>query len=144
MEKKKYLIPVIVIAFVLMALGGAIAVGKQAFASNQSNMAGKLAEKLNVPEDQVSTAMDSIRTERHAERAAEISTNLDKAVADGVITAEQKQQILDQKTKQEQFRKENEQWKTDSGIDFDKLRDYHVGLGNGMGMGGRGHGKGME
>lgn len=142
MEKKKYLIPVVAVAFVLMALGGAMAVGKQAFASNQSNMAGKLAEKLNVSEDQVSTAMDSIREERHAERTAEISTNLDKAVTDGVITAEQKQQILDQKTKLEQQRRENEQWKTDSGIDFEKLREYHIG--SGMGMGGRGHGKGMK
>lgn len=142
MTKKKYLIPVISIAFVLMALGGAMAVGKQAFASNQSNMAGKLAEKLNVSEDQVSTAMDSIREERHAERTAEISTNLDKAVTDGVITAEQKQQILDQQAKLEQQRQENEQWQTNSGIDFDKLKDYHIGFGKGMG--GPGHGRGME
>ena len=142
MEKKKYLIPVVAVAFVLTALGGAMAVGKQAFAANNNNMAGELAEKLNVPEDEVSTAMDSIRGERHAERTAEISTNLDKAVTDGVITAEQKQKILDQQAKLKQQREENEQWETDSGIDFDKLRDYHIGLG--MGMGGRGHGKGME
>ncbi|KKR27662.1 MAG: hypothetical protein UT59_C0049G0009, partial [candidate division CPR2 bacterium GW2011_GWD1_39_7] len=71
----------------------------------------------------------------------------DKAATDGVITSDQKQQILDkhielQKQREEQ-RTAMEKWRTESGIDFDKLSEYGIGgFGKGMGMGGPrgGHG----
>jgi len=133
---KKVLIPTI-------ALGLAISAGAgwAATKAANSNMAQKLAEKLGVEQSTVSTALDSIQSERQAERQKEISDSLSKAVADGVITAEQKQAWQDKHTelqqKREQERAEYKQWLTDNGIDETKLHDY-VGKGNGMsnGMGG--------
>ena len=106
------------------------------FGQNRGEMAGQLAQKLNVTEDQVSGALDQIQTENHAARQAEVSSNLDKAVTDGVITAQQKQKIVDEEAKLEQQRADHEKWITDSGIDWTKLRSYKIGM---MGeRGGRG------
>jgi hypothetical protein len=105
--------------------------------ANQVKMSEELAAKLNVSTDKVDAAMGQIHEERQAERKAEISANLDKAVSDGVITAEQKQKILDKQAQNEQEREqkkaEMEKWAADNGIDFSKLKTY------GFGMGGRGH-----
>jgi gamma-glutamyltranspeptidase len=106
-------------------------------------MAKELATKLNVSEEQVSKALDEIRVSHQEERKAEVSTSLDKAVADGVITAEQKQKVLDkmaanqaekqaEKAERKQNREEMEQWFKDNGIDGEKLRSY---------IGGPRHGK---
>jgi hypothetical protein len=58
---------------------------------------------------------------------------LDKAVTDGVITAEQKQKIVDEQAKLEQQQKDHQSWMDSSGIDWTKLKDYHIGM---MGFGG--------
>ncbi len=141
---KKLIIPSIVLG--LLVTGGAAWTATKAANGLGSNMASKLSEKLGVDESQVSSAMDQIREENQAERKSEISSNLDKAVADGVITAEQKQAWLDkhseleaQRTKE---REEYQKWLSDNGIDESKLRDYGVG-GLGAGIGGPGHGRGM-
>lgn len=143
MQKKKIAIGVLVLG---LMIAGAV-VWQTGIASayfggsdSQDTVAQKLADKLNVSKDQVSTAMDELQSEREAERQAEISANLDKAVSDGVITAEQKQKILDKMTemeaKRKQEREEMQKWQEDNGIDWDKLRDYDIGMGGG----GRGHG----
>jgi hypothetical protein len=137
----KVILPAMVLGLVL---GGA-AVYKTGLASarfgadkGNSNMAQGLSEKLNVSKDQVTGAMDQIRTENQEKRRTEISANLDKAVTDGVITADQKQKIVDHKAelqKQREERVANEKkWVADSGIDFSKLAQYHVGfMGEGRG-----------
>ena len=135
---KKVLIPTI-------ALGLAISAGAgwAATRAANSNMAQKLSEKLGIEQSTVSTALDSIRSERQAERQQEISESLDKAVSDGVITAEQKQAWLDKQSelekRREQERAEMQQWLTDNGIDESKLQSY---LGKGMGGMGGGMGRG--
>jgi len=108
------------------------------FGGNSDEMAQNLASKLNISQDTVSSAMSQIREEKQAERTAEISANLDKAVSDGVITTEQKQKILDEEAKLKQQREDHQQWIKDSGIDFSKLKSYGIGM---MGMG-KGKGKG--
>ena len=106
-------------------------------------MAEELAAKLNVDTDQVSAAMEQIRTEHQAERKTQVSTGLDKAVTDGAITAEQKQKILDKIAENQANRGEMqgqkgknreamEQWYEDNGIDFEKIHDY-IGFGQGRG-----------
>lgn len=139
---KKVLIPTI-------ALGLAVSAGAgwAATRAANSNMAQKLSEKLGIEQSTVSTALDSIKSERQAERQQEISESLDKAVSDGVITAEQKQAWLDKQTElekqREQERVEMQQWLTDNGIDESKLQSYlSKGMG-GMG-GGMGHGRMMD
>lgn len=144
MNKKKIAIGALVLG--LMVAGAVVwqtGIASAYFGGeSKDTTAEKLANKLNVSKDQVSTAMDELQTERQAERQAEISANLDKAVSDGVITADQKQKILDKmaemQQKREQERKEMGQWQTDNNIDWSKLRDYNIGMG--MGRGGRGAG----
>lgn len=143
MKNAKIILPTLVLGLIL---GGA-AIYKTGIASarygqGNENMSTELAQKLNVSEDQVSGAMEQIRTEIQAERRTEVSSNLDKAVTDGVITAEQKQKILDEEAKIRQQREDHLKWRTDSGIDWTKLKSYNVGMGM-MGEG-RGHMGGMK
>lgn len=118
-------------------------------ATRHDEMAKELATKLNIDESKVSEAMDQVRTEHQATRQAEVSTKLDQAVTDGVITAEQKQKILDkmatnkvenvQGQKKGQNKTEMEQWFKDNGIDSTKIHDY-IGMGKGNGNGESRHG----
>jgi hypothetical protein len=111
--------------------------------SNSDQMAQELAAKLNISTDQISTAMDQIRVEHQAERKTQVSTGLDKAVADRAITAEQKQKIIDKMAENQANRGEMqgqkgknreamEQWYKDNGIDFEKIHGY-IGFGQGRG-----------
>lgn len=144
---KKYIFPAMIAVAAAIA-GTLYATG--AFASygdGPDNMASNLASKLGIEESKVTEAMDSIHTERQAERKAEISANLDKAVSAGVLTEEQKDKLVakqdEMQQKQEALRTEMDQWYSDNGIDRDKLEEYGVrGMGIGMGRGGRG-GHGM-
>ena len=100
-----------------------------------------LAEKLGVDQSKVDSAMNEIRAERQKERQTAVSSKLDEAVKDGVITAEQKQKILDKQAELQgqrgQKRAEMEQFYKDNGIDFDKVHDYIGFGGNGQGNGSR-------
>lgn len=110
-DSKKIVIPIAALA--LMAAGGVISRGRQvsaadttntatsstttdtATATNQSTFADKLSQKLGVDKGKVQTALDEIKKERQDARKQKVSANLDQAVKDGVITADQKQKILD-------------------------------------------------
>jgi len=144
---KKVIIPAIVLGLVVTsAVAWKTGIASAHFGGsgeNKDKMAEELAAKLNVSTDQVSTAMNQIRTEHQAERKAEVSTKLDLAVTDGVITAEQKQKILDKMAENQANRGEvrgqkgknreaMEQWYKDNGIDFEKIHDY-IGFGQGRG-----------
>jgi len=134
--KSKIIIPAIVLGL-LIAGATAWTTAKAAVNSGNSGITEQLSEKLGIEESKVSDAMDQIRQERQAEREKQISVNLDKAVADGVITSEQKQKILDKMTemqqKREQERKEFQAWQQENGIDISKLHDYGIGFGGGRG-----------
>lgn len=141
MKNAKIILPVLAMGIVLGSAGVySIKYAAASNGANQPKMAEELAQKLNVSTDQVSTAMNQIHEEKQTERKAEVSKNLDKAVSDGVITAEQKQKILDKEAQnqqeREQKRAEMEKWASDNGIDFSKLKDYGFGMGGGMGHGG--------
>ena len=94
-----------------------------------------LAEKLGLSENEVTTAMESVRDERRVEKRERQEERLNDAVADDVITEEQKQILLEHREKveaeREQRRAEMQEWREQSGIDFETLRDY----GGGCGMG---------
>jgi len=136
MKNKKAILPIAIIG---IAIAGttlwSTGVVKAQFGNNNETMAQELASKLDIDESKVSEAMEQIRIDHQEKRQAQISTNLDKAVTDGVITAEQKQKILDKhlQMKQErgQKRQEMQQWEEENGIDMSKLREY--GIGNGQG-----------
>lgn len=98
------------------------------YGQNKGKMADELASKLNVTTDQVQTAMDQVRDEHQAARQKESETKLDQAVKDGVLTADQKQKLLDKRTQlkaeRAQRQKEMEQWYKDNGVDATKLGAY--------------------
>lgn len=146
MRNKKIIVPAIALGAII--LGTSVYVtGALAFQGpseeRRSEMAQELSDKLGIEKDKVATAMDEIRSERREAREAEVSSKLDKAVSDGVITAQQKQQILDKQVELRgqggKNREEMQQWFEDNGIDSDKIHDY-IGFGGGMGRG-RGTGR---
>jgi len=106
--------------------------GTAATTTDQSTFADKLSQKLGVDKDKVSSALSDIKKENQDARKQKVSANLDQAVKDGVITADQKQKILDHQSQmQAQRQKEkadNQQWAKDNGIDMSKLKPY---LGHG-------------
>ncbi len=87
-------------------------------------------------------ANNALATEEHQghwqARQEQIAERLDEAVEDGVITADQKQTLLDKRAemheKHEQLREEMHQWMEESGIDHEALAAYRKGCG--------GHGSG--
>ena len=138
---KKLIFPAILISAAAIA-GGIYATSVDA-SSTTNSIASKVAEKLGVEESKVSDAMNEARKEEQLDR---LSTSLNEAVTDGVITSEQKQKMLDKQSEliaeRQKQKDELEQWYTDNGIDQSKLAEYRVNLGMGMGGGGRGFGGG--
>lgn len=139
MKNKKITIPAVALGVLIL---GSVAYSTSAFAANvnagrNSEQSQALAEKLGIDQSKVETAMEEIRSERQQQRKTEVSSKLDEAVNDGVITAEQKQKILDKQAEVQkqmgQKRTEMEQWYKDNGIDFDKVHQYIGFGGNGQG-----------
>lgn len=93
----------------------------------------KLMEKFGLKEEEVKSVFEEVRQERQQQRQKFIETRLDEAVKDGVITAEQKQALLNKNAemqeKQRQMNEERRKWMEESGIDFEKLAPYRVGFG---------------
>lgn len=105
----------------------------------------KIIDKFKLNSGEVEKVIEEEQTERQQEMKSRREAKLEEAVKAGVITAEQKQALLNKETewqqRQEQQRQEMQQWMEQSGIDFEKLAPYGGGFG-GRGMGGRGVGKG--
>lgn len=141
MKNTKIMIPAVVLG--ALVLGGAL-YAVNAFAEDSAKGRGPdtsaLAQKLGVDQSKVDSAMSEIRSERQKERQEQVSSKLDQAVKDGVITAEQKRKILDKQSEltgqRGQKRTEMQQWYKDNGIDFDKVHSYIGFDGNGQGRGG--------
>lgn len=139
MKNKKIVISAVILGALVL---GTVAYSANALAANTSpgrntEQSQALADKLGIDQAKVETAMNEIRAERQAERKTEVSSKLDQAVSDGVITVEQKQKILDRQAELEgqkgQKRTEMQQWYKDNGIDFDKVHQYIGFGGNGQG-----------
>lgn len=62
--------------------------------TRQAEMAAALAEKLDVSQEEVAAALDSVHAERDQERRAELSDRLDAAVEDGTLTRADADAIL--------------------------------------------------
>lgn len=143
MKNSKIMVPAMIVGALIL---GGVVYSANALADDTAARRGPnteaLAQKLGVDQSKVDSAMNEIRADRQKERQTEVSTKLDQAVKDGVISAEQKQKILDKQAEvrgqRGQKRAEMEQWYKDNGIDFDKVHSY-IGFGGGFG-GGRGAG----
>ena len=120
--------------------------------ASHSPVVDKLVEQFDLNADEVEGVFDEARQERQQQMQEQwrvrMEERLDEAVGDEVITAEQKQVLLDKQTemqeKRQQLQEEWQQWQGQSGIDFEKLAPYHTGFGCGgkgfgRSFGGRGH-----
>jgi len=132
MDKKKLMIAVFVICFIAVSAF----VATKTFASKTNNGQGyiqSLANKLGINENKVSTAMTEVQNE---ERQTQLDSKLTQAVADGVITEDQKQKVIDKQNeiseKQKALNEEMQSWAEENNIDFDKLQQY-LGFGRGNG-----------
>jgi hypothetical protein len=112
----------------MLALGAvsAIAVGATAFASaesgsSNSSIIDRIATKFNLNKDEVKAVFDEEHAARQAERLAEVSQDLQKAVDAGELTADQKT-IIENKLKETQAARDAERtaletWANDNGVD---------------------------
>ncbi len=142
-----------------MAIGliasGAIAwktgIASASFGGSKDEMAKNLAAKLDIDQNKVENALGDIQTERQAEMKQKMKDSraeeLTKAVADGVLTEDQKNQLLEKQSQhqaeqsalRDKHRAEMEQWLKDNNIDSTKLDDYMT-----KGSGGQGRGMGHK
>lgn len=129
---KKVIVPVIALALAsVVGIGAYTGLASASYGNGNGPDISGLAEKLGVPESKVEEAFSQMREERQAERQVELSENLDKAVVDGKISAEQKQLILDKHNSIESEKRQRGQemrtWAAENGIDMEALRDYGIG-----------------
>ncbi len=93
-----------------------------------STLVQRIAQKFNLKESDVQAVFDSVRDEHKEARHAQLVANLDKAVADGVITDAQKQALLTKMQENHDARVADrtamQQWLKDQGIDGKKLAKY--------------------
>jgi len=132
MDKKKLMIAIFSICFVAVSAF----VATRAFASktnNNQSYVQNLASKLGINENKVSTAMTEVRNE---EQQTQLKKRIAQAVADGVISEDQKQKVIDKQNeineKQKALNEEMQSWAEENNIDFDKLQQY-LGFGRGNG-----------
>lgn len=123
---KKILIPTLGLA----ALVGLGALGVSAVKANDTGngFVQRIAERFGLNEEEVSTFVQEMREERKTQMQTSMEERLDQAVADGVITEEQKQALLDKKAdmwaEKEQHREEMQAWFEEQGIDREALMQY--------------------
>lgn len=142
-------------AYVATGAAAAVGIGLGVSAAsahiNNTDLAGKLATKLNTSTENVQGALESVRSEeeaaRSADRLASYETKLTQAVTDGKITADQKAKLLakqkevsakmdDLRKQMDSLKSDTQQWAKDNGIDT----QYLPMAGKGIGGPGRGHG----
>jgi len=136
---KKILVSTIALAVLILAG----IVGVRTIKADENNtyppIVQRLAEKFNLKEDEIKNVFDEERQVRHEERQINIEEGLNKAVADGVITSEQKQTFLEKHSNMQQERGQNREemqtWFTENGIDHDKLFSYLGNMNGGFGKG---------
>jgi molecular chaperone DnaK (HSP70) len=156
MNKKTMLLTVALVAISAMALTGA-KVAKADEENNYPPIVQRLVEKFKLDENEVRSVFDQDREEHRTQMQARFSENLDQAVSEGKISAEQKEAILkkheemqaeneslrdlapeERREKMQEKRSELENWAQENGLE---VSDF-FGLGLGRGQGGR-MGKGM-
>jgi hypothetical protein len=102
----------------------------------------KLIDRFNLNEDEVKDVFDEAREERRQIWEQNREQRLDQAVEDGVITAEQKQALLEKyaemQTEKQQHKEEMHEWFEEQGIDHEALMQYGGFGGKGFKHGGMG------
>lgn len=121
--KHKIILPAIL-------LSGALAVGTlgitQTYAqeiNKYTPIVQRLAQRFGLKEEDVQSVFDEVHQERRAEMEARFLERLDQLVAEGKITQDQKQKLLD---KQEELELKMEEYKNLEPTDRrEKMKEFH-------------------
>ncbi len=153
--KKQKLKSIILPAIAVFAISSIALVGASAATSNsESTIIEKIATKLNLTTTQVQSVLDTYHDEKESERQTQISEDLQTAVDESKITAEQKTLIEnklaeikstreavkdtaltqeERKTQMEAERTALKTWAEENGIDMKYLMPGHKGGHGGPG-----------
>lgn len=158
MKIKQLVLPATAAAIVAGAgVIGTRTVMAQGVRDNQLPIIERLAARFGLDQTEVGQVFEEVRTERQAQRQAEIETRLQEAVDNGQITTEQKQLILDKhqemgqfqrgqqgnwkelspgerQAQAEQHRAEIETWCQENGIDVELFHQFGPQGSRGEGM----------
>lgn len=138
MKKSKLLLPALVITTAGLVTFGVVTAHARWFDSDPTSLAQSLAQKLGIGEDKVTTALDSIDSDRQAQWQTQWEQELSQLVSDGKITEAQKQAIIQKKKElldaQLKARTELAAWARENGIDLRYLMGGPFGHHPGRGM----------
>jgi Ni/Co efflux regulator RcnB len=102
----------------------------------QTSLIERLAQRFGLNQAEVENEFEQFRQEGGSRRGRQIKGDLDQAVADGVISAEQKQAL---ETKRQEWQAEREAhqeemraWMEENGFDCQALSQYRSGVGVGQ------------
>ena len=156
--KKKILLPAI-FAIAILTVGILSSTSVSAQDSVYPPIIERIADKFNLNKDDVRSVFEEVHNERAAGRYAGFVERLDDLVAEGKLTGEQKQALMDkhdemQKKMEElaslnrteragklkEIRDEYKAWAESQGIDLSIIRPF----GHGFGKGGPGMWMGMN
>ncbi len=139
--KKKLIIPAIALSLVL-GLGYLGFSKSQVYAQEDTfpPMLQRLTERFNLNEEEVSNFMEETREEHRADRKNQITEKLNEAVSNGILTEDQKNELLSiietDSGERQQHRDEVQAWAEENGVNLADLDlGFHGFGGFGRGMG---------
>lgn len=88
-NKKTVLAAAAITTFGVASIALPMGVAAQEAEAEDTTFSNELAQRLGVETEQVDTAIEDIRSERKAERQAQIEANLSEALANGTITQDE-------------------------------------------------------
>lgn len=104
----------VIIPAIALLLGGAVVwltPQVDAFGGvNHDTFVSELAQRLGVSQQDVSSAMDEIHSEHQQEMATQFNDRLDEAVANGELTSQQKDLILQKHDEMVEQHQNREEW----------------------------------
>lgn len=118
--------------------GGAFLATQQVLAQEEpASLVERLAQRFGLDQAQVEEEVNQFRQEGGGFRRGgqKPEADLDQAVADGVITAEQKQALeakwAEREAQREAHQEEMRVWMEEQGLDCQALSQYRSGMGSG-------------
>lgn len=135
---KKITIAILVLAILTLAGIFSVRESRATDGDFYPSFVERLAQKFNLNQNEVKAFFDEARQEKQQLMIKNREERLNQAVADGVITEEQKQVLLtklEEKMKErQQHREEMRAWMEQQGINWEKLAPYggfgHRGFGH--------------
>lgn len=115
--RKKFILPALILAIAGITVFGISQVRAQVSGGNRSAITKKLVERFSLKENEVQAVFDEEHQERLAQMGAEFEEKLTQEVADGKLTAAQKESILAKRQELQKQHEELRNWAEENNID---------------------------